>query len=229
MLTLSTYLLDMPSSRKPGPGRPQLPARRKTYHHGDLRQALIDAALELLRAGGAEALTLRAVARAAGVSQAAPYRHFADRSALVGAVAQESFARMGASIERAVQRGPLGPAALKRGMVAYVRFAHEHPAEYRVMFGAELADRRDLPDLAATALGTFALLREGIARNQQAGALSTGDPMRRAVIAWATLHGLVMLSLDGQTAVTGDSIETLADAATELLLAGMGGSLALAK
>ena len=212
----------MPPSPNARPGRARSVARRKTYHHGDLRQALIDAALDLLREQGAEALTLRAVARAAGVSQAAPYRHFADRGALVGAVAQGSFARMGAAIERAVHQGPLGPAALKRGMAAYVAFAHEHPAEYRVMFGAELADRDDMPDLAATALGTFALLREGIARNQHAGALSDGDPTRRAVIAWATLHGLVMLSLDGQADVTGDSIDALTDAATNLLLAGMG-------
>src|SRR5688500_6730520 len=217
----------MPSSSNARPGRARSAARRKTYHHGDLRQALIDAALGLLRKQGAEALTLRAVARAAGVSQAAPYRHFADRAMLVAAVAQESFSRMGAAIEGAVHKGPLGPAALKRGMAAYVQFAHEHPAEYRVMFGAELADRQDMPDLAQTALGTFALLREGIARNQEAGALAAGDATRRAVVAWATLHGLVMLSLDGQTAVTGDSIEVLAGAATDVLLAGMGASCSI--
>src|SRR5919107_731159 len=96
----------MSAPRKPGPGRSRVPARRKTYHHGDLRQALLDAALELLRAEGAAALTLRAVARAAGVSQAAPYRHFADRGALVAAVAEEGFERLGAAMMGAMAADP---------------------------------------------------------------------------------------------------------------------------
>lgn len=199
---------------------------RRPYHHGDLRQALIDAAVDLLRERGAEALTLRAVARAAGVSQTAPYRHFKDRRALVGAVAQEAFARMGTAIGRAVQHGEPGLPALRRGLAAYIRFAQKHPAEYRVMFGAELARRGDLPELQAAALGVFGILRDGIGRLQQAGVIGEGDPALMAITAWATLHGLVMLSLDGQTAVTGRSMDTLVDAATGLLLAGMGSALA---
>jgi AcrR family transcriptional regulator len=195
---------------------------QRPYHHGDLRQALLDAAAELLRTGGPEALTLRAAARAAGVSQTAPYRHFADRRALVAAVAEAAFARLGAAIGRAVQRGAPGVPALRRGMAAYVAFARAHPAEYRVMFGPELAPSGDLPELGAAALGVFGLLRDGIARLQQGGALGPGDPGRMAITAWATLHGLAMLVLDGQTAATGQSADALVDAATGLLLAGMG-------
>jgi AcrR family transcriptional regulator len=208
-----------PHSSRPDSGASSAP---RPYHHGDLRQALLDAAVALLREGGAEALTLRAVARAAGVSQTAPYRHFKDRRALVAGVAQEAFARMGAAIGIAVQRGEPGLPALRRGMAAYIRFAQEHPAEYRVMFGPELARRDDLPQLHAAALGVFGLLRDGIARLQQGGAIGEGDPGLMAITAWATLHGLAMLSLDGQTAVTDHSAGTLVDVATGLLLAGMG-------
>ena len=206
------------SSRAPK-GTSSLP---RSYHHGDLRQALLNASVNLLREGGVEALSLRAVARAAGVSQTAPYRHFKDRRALVAGVAQAAFARMGTAIERAVKGGEPGLPALRRGIAAYVRFAQKHAAEYRVMFGPELARRDDLPELNETALSVFGLLREGIDRLQQGGALGEGDPSLMAISVWATLHGLVMLSLDGQAAVTGRSVDSLAEAATGLLLAGMG-------
>jgi len=211
----------MNAPRAPGARRPRAVARR-SYHHGELRRALLDAAVELLRGGGPDALTLRAAARAAGVSQTAPYRHFRDRRALVAGVAEEGFARMGDAIARAVQRGSPGLPALRRGMAAYVRFAVEHPAEYRVMFGPELARRDDLPALESTATGVFGFLRDGIARLQQAGALGSGDPALLAITAWSTLHGLAVLALDGQTAVTGRDLDALVNAATRLLLAGMG-------
>lgn len=194
----------------------------RPYHHGDLRQALIDAATELLREGGPEALSLRAAARKAGVSQTAPYRHFKDRRELVAGVAQAAFVRMGDQIGRAVHEGERGLPALRRGMAAYIHFAQEHSAEYRVMFGAELARRDDLPQLDETALGVFGILRNGIERLQQGGFLGKGDPGLMAITAWATLHGLAMLSLDGQTDVTGHSVTSLVDAASDLLLRGMG-------
>jgi hypothetical protein len=90
------------------------------------------------------------------------------------------------------------------------------------MFGPELTRRDDLRDLNDTALSVFGLLRDGIARLQERGAIGDGDPGLRSMTVWATLHGLVMLSLDGQTAVTKRSIESLREAATKLLLAGMG-------
>src|SRR5690349_14111931 len=100
MLTLSTHIASMPPT---SPSAPRAPSR--AYHHGDLRQALIQSALQLLRDEGPEALTLRAVARAAGVSQTAPYRHFADRRALVGAVAEDGFRRLKQAMHDAVAGG----------------------------------------------------------------------------------------------------------------------------
>lgn len=214
-----------PSSRGP---RSNVRPPRRSYHHGDLRQALLDAALGLLAEHGAESLTLRAVAREAGVSQTAPYRHFKDRNALIGDVAIEAFARLGAAVERAVRTGPPGLPALERGLAAYVRFAHLHPAEYRVMFGAELAGRDDRPDVPAAAEGVFSILREGIARLQARGLLAGGDPAMMAIAAWATVHGLVMLTLDGRTAATGRANKHIVEATTRILITGMGADPAAA-
>jgi AcrR family transcriptional regulator len=125
--------------------------RPKTYHHGDLKAALLESALDILRDQGLEALTLRAVARRAGVSQAAPYRHFADRRALVAAVAELGFREMQARMSDAMQPAGAGSQpGLRQVAVAYVRFGLENPAVYRVMFGPEVANTEDLPELRAT-------------------------------------------------------------------------------
>ena len=199
----------------PEPGAPA-----RAYHHGDLKRALLDAALDLLRAEGPEAMTLRAVARAAGVSQAAPYRHFADRRALVAAVAEEGFERLGAAMMAAMAADP-GRAGFRQVAVAYVRFAHEHPAEYRVMFGAELADQSDLPSLQARSRGVLGGVTQVIAGLQQAGVVGAGDPAMMATSVWAMLHGLVMLSLDGQTAGVAPSLDALVDEVTRVIMFGM--------
>src|SRR5215204_3992851 len=147
MLTVSTYAGSLQCQHPAVSWLMPRAKRPASYHHGDLRRALVDAAIPLLRSGGAEALTLRAVAREAGVSQTAPYRHFADRAALVSAVADDGFRRLHARLVAAARapakttgraqhtaRGGLQAIAL-----AYVRFALEHPEEYRVMFGSEVA------------------------------------------------------------------------------------------
>ena len=209
-------------------------ARPRAYHHGDLRQALVAAALELLREEGPDALTLRAVARATGVSQAAPYRHFADRRALVAAVAEDGFRRLHAAMMRAVRDAPRparGSAAadaakgarttaLRQLAVGYARFAHEHPAEYRIMFGSEAARPDADSPLQAASRAVFDLLRGGIAELQRAGVIRDDqDAEDIAMGAWAMMHGLVMLSLDGQTA--GRSVDQLVASATRLLMFGM--------
>jgi AcrR family transcriptional regulator len=214
----------------------------RPYHHGDLRRALVDASLTILRTQGPEALTLRAAARAAGVSQTAPYRHFADRAALVAGVAEDGFRRLHARLV-AVATAPPAPgsterAGLQRLAVEYLRFALEHPAEYRIMFGGELAAWRGAgaasggapeaspnasADSFAEARGrVFALLRGGIARLQAVGLVRGGDPATMALSAWALVHGVAMLALDGQVARAGAaSPEELALAATELMMFGM--------
>jgi AcrR family transcriptional regulator len=204
--------------------------RTAAYHHGDLRRALVDAAVPLLRTGGAEALTLRAVAREAGVSQTAPYRHFADRAALVAAVAEDGFRRLLARLTAAARapgrttgraqhtaRGGLQAIAL-----AYVRFALDHPEEYRVMFGREVAATPAAPGSARQ--DVFALLRSGIATLQEQGLVREGDASTMALSAWSLVHGLAMLALDGQLAGRQmPSADALTLQATELLMFGMAG------
>ena len=199
--------------------------RKRAYHHGDLRQALLDAALPLLREGGPAALTLRAVARAAGVSQTAPYRHFADRSALVAAVADDGFRRLQTQLIAAVTAPAetLGkaPETARGGLqalaMAYVRFALAHPAEYRVMFGAEVA----AAPKGSGRQGVFEFLRTGIDMLKQQGLVADGDSHAMALTAWALVHGLVMLALDGQLFGANADPEELTITATELLMFGM--------
>lgn len=205
---------------------------RRPYHHGDLRQALVDAAIKLLRESGPEALTLRGVAREAGVSQAAPYRHFADRKALVAAVADDGFRRLRLAMtpsappaagKRRTKKSapPRDGGALRELAFQYVRFARRHPAEYRVMFGAEIMETGDYPELRSSSRAVFELLSGGIAQLQQLGMIRKGDPDLIAISAWAMMHGLVMLSLDRQATVAARSLDELVTAATNLLMHGM--------
>lgn len=202
-------------SRKRGPTR--------SYHHGDLKAALIEAAGDILSRKGPTALTLRAVARATGVSQAAPYRHFTDRRALVAAVAERGFQRLGSAMNDRVltSEGRLG---LKQVALAYVEFGLENPAEYRVMFGPEVADTSELPSLRETARSVLSFVAEGIRQLQGAGLVGAGDPWLMAVTTWATLHGLVMLTLDGQTAGVTPSMDALVEEATRIMMFGMAGA-----
>lgn len=206
---------------------------RRPYHHGDLRQALVDVAIDLLRESGPEALTLRGAARAAGVSQAAPYRHFKDRRALVAAVADDGFRRLRLAMSEGAtpeppKRGPRkrqsprdAASGLRQLAIQYVRFAHEHPAEYRVMFGTEILTDADYAELRTSSRTVFDLLSGGIAELQERGIIRKGDPDTIAIGAWAMMHGLVMLSLDRQATVAAKSLDELVMAVTDLLMHGM--------
>lgn len=169
------------------------------YHHGDLRRALIDAALTLIATEGGSALTLRKVAQLAGVTHAAPYRHFADKAALLAAVAEEGFLAMSRKMQAAC--APVGTEPLARFQalgVAYVQFAISHPGHFRIMFGPDLADRSPYRSLCTAADSTFGLLVTAIADCQAAGLVSEGEPRTVASVAWSTVHGLASLLLDGQ-------------------------------
>jgi AcrR family transcriptional regulator len=192
----------------------------RTYHHGDLRDALVRSALDILVTEGPEALTLRGVARAAGVSQAAPYRHFADRRALVAAVAEEGFKRL----QRAMfGDGESAPSRLgfRDVGLGYVSFGQNNPALYRVMFGPEVARQDDLPSLASTSGAVLDHVRAAIEALQAQKVIAPGDARAIAISVWSMLHGLVMLILDGQTADAGMPTEQLVAETIRIMMFGM--------
>jgi len=171
------------------------------YHHGDLRQALLAEGLRLVEEVGADALALREVARAAGVSPAAVYRHFPDKRALMTALAQEGARRLALAQEAAARDESSLIAAFTATGRAYVRFALANPGLFRLTFtypGVTIPDPTS--DAAASQLHAHAL------------ALAGGDEHRARVVAvrsWALVHGLAMLILDGRLPAS----DTLIDAA----------------
>lgn len=198
--------------------------RRATYHHGNLPRALVDAALRLVETEGAEALTLRAAARKAGVSQAAPYRHFANKQALLAAVAEEGFRAMSQAMRRASTPHTADPLGRFRAQgLAYIEFATTHPAHYRVMFGRAMADKSAYPSLRAASGETFGLLVEAIRDCQRAGLVRAGDPEELALGAWSAVHGLSSLAADGQLVLMGKrGLDSLAHAVTSNIFFGLG-------
>jgi len=205
---------------RPGAGRR---GRRTHYHHGNLRRALLDAALALVERQGADALTLRAAARRAGVSQAAPYRHFRDKEALLAAVAEEGFRAMTAGMRRAAAfhaGDPLG--RFQAHGLAYIEFASGHPAHFRVMFGRVAADRSVHPGLMQAAAEAFGLLVGAIRDCQEAGVVRDGGPEELALCAWSATHGLSALAVDGQLAQRATHLGELARVVTGNVLLGLG-------
>jgi AcrR family transcriptional regulator len=194
---------------------------RRRYHHGNLRQALLDAALALIERAGADALTLRGAAKLAGVSQAAPYRHFRNKDALLAAVAGEGFRAMAEAMgERAAphQNDPVG--RLRALGLAYIEFAAGHPAHFRVMFGRMPRDRAAHPALQAAAKAAYGLLISAIRDCQAAGGAPGGDPEDLALCAWSAVHGLSALVVDGQLGERAARLELLAQAVTGNVVSG---------
>ena len=160
------------------------------YHHGDLRAACLRAALELLEEGGATALSLRAVARRAGVSPTAPYRHYADRDALVSAVAAVGYRELAEHLATA-HPSPSTPDELADVAVAYVQFALKRPALFRVMFAEPCDPDSEERVAAAAAISAYV---ESIVQRSFPGS----DPKALATAFWALVHGLAFLHLDGK-------------------------------
>jgi len=199
-------------------------AKRKTYHHGDLRQALIEAALTLISEKNVESVSLRDVARRVGVSHAAPYRHFADKDALLVAVAVEGFQLLHDDLEAAAQNTPDHPLQQLQNIgIAYVHFAITHAAHYHLMFGAYRTTALQPPaNLVQAADNTFDVLVNAIMRAQQLGLMRSDDPKQLALAAWSLVHGLAMLVMDGQIPeFNPESVTSLSTAMTQLLLEGI--------
>src|SRR5512142_2649694 len=184
-----------------GPMRNPAVPRKGGYHHGDLRNALLAAALKLVARHGVERFSLREAARAVGVSAAAAYRHFEDRSALLRALAHEGLARLALDMEEAIAAAAGEPgsparavAELTRIGAAYVEFAVAHPSQFRVMFGPWVDLREELaPDLLPQGRDPYQLLVDTLDALVRAGAITAAARRGADIAAWSAVHGLASL------------------------------------
>jgi len=183
----------------------------RPYHHGRLRAALLAEAERTLREGGAEALSLRDLARQAGVSHAAPRRHFADRQALLDALAEAGFVRLGEEVGAAIDdAGEDWEERLRAAAAAYVRFATQDAALMELMFAAKNAAGRSAA-LREASVPLFTAVGDLIGQAQQAGALPRGDPWRLRLLLVATLQGIATLVTSGRVPA-GQTDALIADA-----------------
>jgi len=207
--------------------------RPDAYQHGDLRRALIQAGLKLLTESGVDGLSLRAAAELAGVSHAAPYRHFRDKNALVAAVAEEGFRLLTAEMRAALDacRSDDLLARLRAAGQGYVLFAVRHPGYFRTIFGKVVCPDENQPEakaLRAAGEEAYGVLRGLVVEGVRTGRLRDGDPEMLALAAWSTVHGLGMLIVDGQLAPVGlgagagaADVRKVADTIVRLLESGL--------
>ena len=200
----------------------QLQSGKKSYHHGDLRAALLDETVRILREEGEDALSLRHLATNIGVSHTAAYHHFKDKQSLLVAVAEEGFVRFNAAMKAAMKRarGRYGREIIRAYVKAYVNFAVNNAEYYDLMYGGRVWRSEQLTDsLVSSARGT---LRADIKRIQdwQARGLVAKDldAVRFAEVAWGTYHGISRLLIDGLYTDSA-SIKRLCETAADILWA----------
>ncbi len=167
--------------------------RTTSYHHGDLREALVQAARKILEKDGLAALSLRGVARAAGVSSAAPYHHFPDKQALLDAVATQGFDALTSAMEQRMAKATNPAARLEASGVGYVVFAVENPALFRLMFGGGEQKLSANASLMKAGERAYGVLQAAVAATSPDGAASPIVCLRL----WALVHGIAKLILEG--------------------------------
>lgn len=172
-------------------------ATNRPYHHGDLRRTVIETAIGMLHEDKGWQFTLREVARRAGVSHAAPYKHFPDKAALLAEMALIGFDRLREALTKAKPRRSKSLRDEFFAMArAYLRFGKSNPALYRLMFSGDAAKAPDV-HLSERALAAFSVLIELLEQGQAEGVLRKRDVRGQATACWAQIHGITMLSIDG--------------------------------
>lgn len=162
------------------------------YHHGNLREALLSAAVSILEQDGVDGLSLRALAKVTGVTQAAPYSHFRDKDELLAAVAENGFQRLAFQMADDASGAIDTQTRIEKLMTSYIRFATENRALFQVMFGRELADMKKFPTLAMTAGKSYSLISTALAKRTS----SEVDTRFLTVAVWSLCHGLTTLIID---------------------------------
>lgn len=184
---------------------------RKNYHHGDLKNALIKAGVEILSKEGIEGLSLRKVAQRAGVSHSAPYSHFPDKQSLIAAISTEGFNQLYSELDAAILANPKSPKKqLQQGARAYVQFALNSTDTFKIMFSGVLEKEKDYPAFVEISSKTFQRVVDAVQACQDAGVLHATSAEMMAVAVWGQLHGIISLSLEGQiphTVLDGKKLE----------------------
>jgi len=176
---------------------------KNTYHHGDLKNALISAGVEILAREGIGALSLRKVAKKAGVSHSAPYAHFKDKQALIAAISIEGFKKLLAELQNTVEKHPNDPSHLLLETAwVYFQFALQEADTFKVMFSGVLEKEKDYPDLVDVVQKTFQMVVKVVSICQAEGVLQSGEADLTSMVVWAQIHGLISLYLEGQISHT---------------------------
>lgn len=171
-----------------------------SYHHDDLREALLQTATRIIDEKGVNGLTMRELSRQTGVSRTAPYRHFEDKSDLLATVATQGFDQLRKQLRQARLNENERPDPMDRFRqmgLAYVEFARDYPTHYRLMFGRIHWRDGSYPELEAIAEETYGELVNMIETCQAAGKLEASEPEQMAFVAWSLVHGLASLIIDG--------------------------------
>jgi AcrR family transcriptional regulator len=172
--------------------------RRKPYHHGNLRGTLLDAAIRMIAEVGPAGFTLRELARRAGVSHNAPYRHFRNREDLMASVATEGYRELTKAMLRATENESSALKRLKHAGLAYIAFALRRPEHFTVMFDAPTAAKTEHPESAAASEEAFGALVRLVKNCQDEGRFPAGDPREVALLAWSMVHGVAKLAITGR-------------------------------
>jgi len=171
--------------------------KQKSYHHGNLRESLLRAAISLIAEVGPTAFTLREVARRAGVSHNAPYRHFDSKEDLLAAVAAEGYRELTGAMRLAAAKQSRAVDRLKHAGLAYIEFALQRPEHFMVMFDAPMAGEHGRSE-DREAKEAFTTLVELVNASQQGKQLPEGDPLQFALLAWTMVHGVAKLAITGR-------------------------------
>ncbi|MRH89455.1 TetR family transcriptional regulator [Nocardia sp. SYP-A9097] len=201
------------------------PDRRRSYHHGSLRTALIDAGIALAREGGPDAVILREAARTAGVSHSAAYRHFADREALLAEVSRHARAELATQMRQGIAAAPDPLTRLGAVGTAYINFALSQPGLFRTAFKSHPThENHDTPttsELDPDTAEPYEILSQVLDQAQSAGLL---DPARRLgapLAAWSAVHGLANLLIDGPLPTTPAEVDFALNQVLELVARGL--------
>ena len=196
----------------------------RPYHHGNLREALLAAAVELIAEAGPAGFTLREAARRAGVSHNAPYRHFRDKDELVAAVAAQGFDELTQAMSKAAAKRKTTLDRLESSGLAYVGYALDRPQHFTVMFDTALSDAAELARVSGAR--AFETLVGFIVECQQDGKLPPGDPIELARVAWSLVHGIAKLAVAGRfPGWSRSQVLDFARLATDRLLRGLAAPL----